>query len=270
MGFFTIFDGDIEKYIQDFADKTAFVFDSVFPHVEAAPPTPVAKNVKAFYEWALENNYPPIGFYSAYPGLGVQDIRALLADRGSQSSDHGQHGAVDHGDEAVRVVFAVARSKRHDARTRRFGAGRVRARPRGHPGVRSPRLQNADGSPFLVDGRGPGTSAPATRTPRERRRNRHPANHDCRGLARGVRAGAGRRSRGCPALQARLLPQRRSHMARAGGAGDRRARPDAVVQVIRCVRRRSRATRRVGRRYRSEFARELGRRFRQRGRSRPA
>ncbi len=80
IGFFTIFDGDFVKYIQDFADKTAFVFDSVFPHVDGAPPTPVAKNAQAFYQWALDNNYPPIGFYSAYPGLGVQDIRALLAD----------------------------------------------------------------------------------------------------------------------------------------------------------------------------------------------
>ena len=62
------------------------VFDAIFPHVEGAPPTPVAKNAEAFYEWALENNHPPIGFYSAYPGLGVLDIRALLADRESQST----------------------------------------------------------------------------------------------------------------------------------------------------------------------------------------
>ena len=82
LGFFTIFDGDFAKYIQDFADKTSFVFDAIFPHVEGAPPTPVAKNAKAFYEWALEANHPPIGFYSAYPGLSVQDIHALLADRG--------------------------------------------------------------------------------------------------------------------------------------------------------------------------------------------
>lgn len=81
IGFFTIFDGSFEKYIQDFADKTSFVFDALFPHVIGAPPTPVAKNAQAFYQWALDNNYPPIGFYSAYPGLGVQDIRALLADR---------------------------------------------------------------------------------------------------------------------------------------------------------------------------------------------
>jgi hypothetical protein len=84
LGFFTIFDGDFAKYIQDFADKTSFAFDTIFPHIVGAPPTPVAKNAQAFYQWALENNYPPIGFYSAYPGLSVQDIKALLADRKSQ------------------------------------------------------------------------------------------------------------------------------------------------------------------------------------------
>ena len=89
LGFFTIFDGDFAKYIQDFADKTSFVFDAIFPHVEGAPPTPVAKNAKAFYEWALEANHPPIGFYSAYPGLGVQDIRALLADYRTSPSTTG-------------------------------------------------------------------------------------------------------------------------------------------------------------------------------------
>ncbi len=84
IGFFTVYDGDMEKYFQDFADKTSFVFDALFPHVVGAPPTPVAKNVKAFYQWGLNNNYPPIGFYSAYPGLSVQDVRALLADHESQ------------------------------------------------------------------------------------------------------------------------------------------------------------------------------------------
>ena len=81
IGFFTVYDGDMEKYFQDFADKTSFVFDALFPHVSGAPPTPVAKNAQAFYQWGLQNNYPAIGFYSAYPGLSVQDIRALLADR---------------------------------------------------------------------------------------------------------------------------------------------------------------------------------------------
>ena len=80
IGFFTVFDGDMEKYFQDFADKGAYIFDTLFPHVEGAPPTPVGKNARAFYQWGLDNNYPPIGFYSAYPGLSVQDVKALLAD----------------------------------------------------------------------------------------------------------------------------------------------------------------------------------------------
>ena len=72
LGFFTIFDGDFEKYIQDFADKTSFTFNTLFPNVVGSPPTPVAKNAQAFLQWATENNYPPIGFYSAYPGLSVK------------------------------------------------------------------------------------------------------------------------------------------------------------------------------------------------------
>ncbi len=79
IAFFTIYDGDFEKYIQDFADQIGHTFDLVFAHISGAPPTPVAKNAKAFLQWAAENNHPAIGFYSAYPGLGVQDIRALLA-----------------------------------------------------------------------------------------------------------------------------------------------------------------------------------------------
>ncbi len=86
LGFWTIYDGDWDKYLQDFVEKTSFAFDTVFPHVDGAPPTPVAKNAQAFYDWALEANHPPIGFYSAYPGLGVQDIRALLADAGESPS----------------------------------------------------------------------------------------------------------------------------------------------------------------------------------------
>ena len=109
LGFFTIFDGDFAKYIQDFADKTSFVFDAIFPHVIGGPPTPVAKNAQAFYQWALENNYPPIGFYSAYPGLSVQDIRALLADRESP---------VGH-----RWIAAPSRGHEHTGSTAEEGPG---------------------------------------------------------------------------------------------------------------------------------------------------
>ena len=81
VGFFTIFDGPWEQYMHDFATKTSFLWDALFPHVIGAPPPPVAKDVPAFSRYLAENNYPAIGFYSAYPGLSVQDIRALMADR---------------------------------------------------------------------------------------------------------------------------------------------------------------------------------------------
>ena len=89
IGFFTVYDGDVEKYFQDFAERGAYIFDTLFPHVIDAPPTPVGKNARAFYQWGLDNNYPPIGFYSAYPGLSVQDIKALLADRKAESATAG-------------------------------------------------------------------------------------------------------------------------------------------------------------------------------------
>ena len=92
LGFFTVFDGDFEKYIQDFADKTSFTFDALFSSIVGGAPTPVAKNAHAFHEWALENNYPAIGFYSAYPGLGVQDIKALLADYQTSPSATAKQG----------------------------------------------------------------------------------------------------------------------------------------------------------------------------------
>ena len=43
LGFFTIYDGDWDKYIQDFAEKVSIAFDTVFPHVVGAPPMPSGK-----------------------------------------------------------------------------------------------------------------------------------------------------------------------------------------------------------------------------------
>ena len=80
LGFFTIFDGTFEKYIGDFTEKIGPVFDLMFKYVSDPPPTPVAKNAKAFLDFSGAMNRPGIGYYSAYPGLAVQDVRALLAD----------------------------------------------------------------------------------------------------------------------------------------------------------------------------------------------
>jgi hypothetical protein len=80
LGFFTVYDGTFEKYMQDFTEKIGPIFDVLYKFVEDHPPIPVAKNAEAFTKYVAATEYPPIGFYSAYPGLSVQDVKALLAD----------------------------------------------------------------------------------------------------------------------------------------------------------------------------------------------
>lgn len=78
IGFFTAYDGPIEKYAQDFCSKLGPAFDLMFKFIIDPPPSPASKNFVPFYEWAIKVNWLPIGFYSAYPGLSVQDIKALV------------------------------------------------------------------------------------------------------------------------------------------------------------------------------------------------
>ena len=71
IGFFTVYDGTFETYIADFTKN--------------APPSPCRKHLQEFIDFAAGANRKPIGFYSAYPGLTVQDIHALIADSKSQA-----------------------------------------------------------------------------------------------------------------------------------------------------------------------------------------
>lgn len=80
LGFFTVYDGPFDKYIQDFAEKLGPVFDLLFKFVVDPPPTPTAKNADALTKWVAAHDLPPIGMYKSYPGLTVQDVNALLAD----------------------------------------------------------------------------------------------------------------------------------------------------------------------------------------------
>ncbi len=80
LGFFTVFDGAFDKYIKDFTEQMGPVFDVLFEYVSDPPATPVAKNAHAFLKYATASDLPPIGFYSSYRGLAVQDIKTLLAD----------------------------------------------------------------------------------------------------------------------------------------------------------------------------------------------
>ena len=255
LGFFTIYDGDFAKYIQDFADKTSFVFDTVFPHVVGAPPTPVAKNAQAFYQWALEQQLSahrvlqrlsrPLGSRHSSPAgrsqvtIGHHSI-ALVSPghepdqsggtRWPRRTQHKQHWRRRGGG-----FFAERFGRRHEnpetngdsAATEKSALDLADIQGFILRGYRMPMLRH-----FLLTVGNSGTRAQATWTARQRRRIRRPANHDCRGLARGVRARTGRQSHGGPASQARLLPQHRDHLARTGGAGDTRTRPTAIFQVI--------------------------------------
>jgi hypothetical protein len=80
IGFFTVYDGDFEKYIADFTKNIGQVFDLLFKFTKGAPPSPCRKHLQEFIDFAAGANRAPIGFYQAYPGLSVQDIKALIAD----------------------------------------------------------------------------------------------------------------------------------------------------------------------------------------------
>jgi hypothetical protein len=86
IGFFTVYDGSFDKYIADFTKNIGPVFDLIFKFTKNPPPSPCRKYLQEFIDFANAANRSPIGFYQAYPGLAVQDIRALIADDESQAS----------------------------------------------------------------------------------------------------------------------------------------------------------------------------------------
>lgn len=85
VGFFTVYDGPLAKYIADFTRHIGPVFDLIFKFTKGPPRFPCRKHLQAFIEFAAEAKRTPIGFYQAYPGLTAQAIHALIADSDSQS-----------------------------------------------------------------------------------------------------------------------------------------------------------------------------------------
>jgi hypothetical protein len=86
IGFFTVYDGSFEKYIDDFTKYIGPVFDLIFKFTRSPPPSPCRKYVQEFVAFAAGANRAPIGFYQANPGLTVQDIHALIADSKAASA----------------------------------------------------------------------------------------------------------------------------------------------------------------------------------------
>jgi hypothetical protein len=78
IGFFTIYDGDFSSYMNDFMKFIGPTFDALMKHMKNPAPIPVAKNPENFIAWAAALQRDPIVFYSAYPTLGVQDVKALV------------------------------------------------------------------------------------------------------------------------------------------------------------------------------------------------
>ncbi len=86
IGFFTVYDGSFDKYIADFTKYIGPVFDLIFKFTKNPPPSPCRKHLQEFIDFAAGANRTPMGFYQAYPGLSVQDIHALIADRSQAES----------------------------------------------------------------------------------------------------------------------------------------------------------------------------------------
>ena len=86
VGFFTVYDGSFDKYIADFTKNIGPIFDLLFKFTKGAPPSPCRKYLQEFIDFAAGANRTPIGFYQGYPGLSVQDIHALIADRKAESA----------------------------------------------------------------------------------------------------------------------------------------------------------------------------------------
>lgn len=86
LGFFTVYDGDFDKYIMDFTKNIGHVFDLIFKFTKDPPPSPCRKHVQEFIDFAAAASRTPIGFYQGYPGLSNQDIKALIADSGTKAA----------------------------------------------------------------------------------------------------------------------------------------------------------------------------------------
>jgi hypothetical protein len=77
LGVITTYDGDFEKYINDFVDDIGDVFNLLLKYMGDAPPLPVQEHRQEFLEYVRAHDLRSVGpFYSAYPRSTVVDILA--------------------------------------------------------------------------------------------------------------------------------------------------------------------------------------------------
>lgn len=87
LGFFTAYDGDFTAYMQDFLKYLGPVFNFLMGSVVDPSPTPVEKNADAWMKWTADHSLEGIGFYSGYPTLSVQDVRAKVGGKGANGKE---------------------------------------------------------------------------------------------------------------------------------------------------------------------------------------
>lgn len=78
----TSYDGDFDKYINEFVNEIGDIFNELLAHVADAPPLPVQRYREEFLEYVRAHDLKAVGtFYSAYPDLTVLDILAMAGAR---------------------------------------------------------------------------------------------------------------------------------------------------------------------------------------------
>lgn len=79
LGVITTYDGDFEKYINDFVDDIGDVFNLLLKFMGDAPPLPVQEHRQEFLDYVRAHDLRCIEpFYSAYPDATVLDIQAAI------------------------------------------------------------------------------------------------------------------------------------------------------------------------------------------------
>ena len=90
MGFFTVYDGDFEKYIQDFADKTSFTCRcSLSNRRWRAANSSRKERPRRSFSGPRKTTIRPSGFTAPIQASRFKTLRPCLADRKSQSATAG-------------------------------------------------------------------------------------------------------------------------------------------------------------------------------------
>jgi hypothetical protein len=77
LGVFTTYDDEFDRYLDLFVDEAGEIFNLLLAHVKDAPTARVQDDREAFRAFVKAHDLSSEGsFYSAYPDLRVQDIKA--------------------------------------------------------------------------------------------------------------------------------------------------------------------------------------------------